>query len=108
MKNIIKRDGTIVPFNKDKIINAINKAFIEVDGQLYEDDTARDIADEIYDAAKNNITVEEIQDMVEDALMRSERKDVAKAYIKYRERRTYARGDITDKPFIELLSISNL
>ena len=104
MKNIIKRDGTIVPFNKDKIINAINKAFIEVDGQLYEDDTARDIADEIYDAAKNNITVEEIQDMVEDALMRSERKDVAKAYIKYRERRTNARGNITDKTFIEFLS----
>ena len=51
MKNIIKRDGTIVPFNKDKIINAINKAFIEVDGQLYEDDTAQDIADEIYEAA---------------------------------------------------------
>ena len=71
MKNIIKRDGTIVPFNKDKIINAINKAFIEVDGQLYEDDTARDIADEIYEVAKDNITVEEIQDMVEDEIGRA-------------------------------------
>jgi transcriptional regulator NrdR family protein len=29
---VIKRDGTKVPFNKEKIINAINKAFIEVDG----------------------------------------------------------------------------
>ena len=96
MKNIIKRDGTIVPFNKDKIINAINKAFIEVDGQLYEDDTARDIADEIYEVAKDNITVEEIQDMVEDALMRSERKDVAKAYIKYRYKKEVARDKKDD------------
>lgn len=96
MKNIIKRDGTIVPFNKDKIVNAINKAFIEVDGQLYEDDTAHDIADEIYEASKDNITVEEIQDMVEDALMHSERKDVAKAYIKYRYKKEVARDKKDD------------
>jgi transcriptional regulator NrdR family protein len=44
---ITKRDGTQVPFNEQKIINAINAAFIEVDGQLYEDDTAKDIANEI-------------------------------------------------------------
>lgn len=104
MKHIIKRDGAIVSFDKNKIVNAINKAFIEVDGQLYEEDTANDIANEIEAAAPDNITVEEIQDMVEDALMRSERKDVAKAYIKYRERRTNARGNITDKTFIEFLS----
>ena len=42
-----KRTGEIVPFNKDKIITAINKALIEVDGQLYETDTAEDIADDI-------------------------------------------------------------
>ena len=44
---VIKRDGTQVPFDKEKIINAINKAFIEVDGILYETDTAEDIAAEI-------------------------------------------------------------
>ena len=44
---IIKRDGSIVPFDKQKIINAINAAFIEVDGKLYEDDSAKDIANEI-------------------------------------------------------------
>lgn len=104
MKHIIKRDGAVVSFDKNKIVNAINKAFIEVDGQLYEEDTANDIANEIEAAAPDNVTVEEIQDMVEDALMRSERKDVAKAYIKYRERRTNARGNITDKTFIEFLS----
>jgi anaerobic ribonucleoside-triphosphate reductase len=44
---ITKRNGEIVDFDKDKIINAINKAFLEVDGQLYETDTAIDIANEI-------------------------------------------------------------
>jgi len=47
MIKVVKRDGTEVPFDKQKIINAINAAFIEVDGQLYEDDTAKDIANEI-------------------------------------------------------------
>jgi transcriptional regulator NrdR family protein len=45
---IIKRDGTKVPFDKEKIISAINKAFIEVDGELYEDETAEDIAEALY------------------------------------------------------------
>jgi anaerobic ribonucleoside-triphosphate reductase len=45
--NVVKRDGSVVPFDKNKIIQAINKAFIEVDGQLYESDTAQSIADEI-------------------------------------------------------------
>jgi anaerobic ribonucleoside-triphosphate reductase len=50
---IQKRDGSTVPFNKQKIINAINKAFLEVDKKLYEDDTAKDIAEEIYHRAEN-------------------------------------------------------
>ena len=44
---VSKRNKTTVPFDKQKIINAINSAFIEVDGKLYEDDTAKDIADDI-------------------------------------------------------------
>ena len=71
--NIIKRNGSVVPFDKQKIINAINKAFLEVDGILYETDTAEDIADDIYTIAKSldrPITVEEIQNLVEDFLMR--------------------------------------
>jgi anaerobic ribonucleoside-triphosphate reductase len=47
MYKVLKRDGTLVEFDKNKIINAINRAFIEVDGTLYETDTAADIADEI-------------------------------------------------------------
>ena len=47
MLQVKKRNGILVPFDKQRIINAINKAFIEVDGTLYEEDTANDIADEI-------------------------------------------------------------
>ena len=48
---ITKRNGYSAPFDKDRIIIAINKAFIDVDGTLYETDTANDIADEIYKRA---------------------------------------------------------
>lgn len=84
---IIKRNKDIVSFDKQKIVNAINKALIEVDGELYETDTSEDIANEIYkELLINNDTptIEDIQDMVEEKLMESERKDVAKAYIRYR------------------------
>ena len=47
MNYIIKRNGNIVPFDRNKIVQAINKAFIEVDGQVYEDDTSNSIADEL-------------------------------------------------------------
>lgn len=92
---IIKRDGTQALFNKDKIIVAINKAFIEVDGTLYETDTANDIAKEIFAIAqkrgKDSMTVEDVQDLVEEYLMRSERVDVAKAYIRYRYKKEIVR-----------------
>lgn len=95
---IRKRDGGKEKFNSKKIINAINKAFIEVDGELYETDTSKEIAEDIeHDLAcklkKNIVCVEEIQDMVEDYLMQAERKDVAKAYIKYRYLHSLARND---------------
>ena len=90
MLQVRKRNGILVPFDKERIVNAINKAFIEVDGALYEDDTANDIADEIKYAVKTSdevVSVEKIQDMVEDYLMKSERRDVAKEYIRYRYKR---------------------
>ena len=67
-----KRDGTLVAFNKEKIVNAINRAFVEVDGMIYEDDTANDIADEIYklgeisEKADAELSVEHIQDLIEE------------------------------------------
>jgi ribonucleoside-triphosphate reductase len=92
---VVKRDGTKVPFDKTKIEQAINKALIEVDGELYESDTAADIANEIYEIISmkpgHTLLVEQIQDMVEEALMESERRDVARAYIRYRYKQEIAR-----------------
>lgn len=91
---IIKRDGSEIEFNKNKIITAINKAFLEVDGKLYETDTAIDIAEDIYNCLVNNPSkrnVESIQDLVEEFLMDSERKDVAKSYVRYRYKKEVAR-----------------
>ena len=97
--NIIKRDGSIVEFDRNKIVQAINKAFIEVDGKIYEDDTSNSIADDIQRRieffTKNStkkVSVEDIQNMVEEYLMESERKDVARAYIRYRYKKEVARG----------------
>ena len=111
---IVKRDGTQVQFDRDKIINAINKAFIEVDGKLYETDTAYDIAVEIEQATRQLaeedriLSVESIQDLVEDYLMRSERKDVARAYIRYRYKKEILRQ--TSKTYdgiLELVEMQN-
>ena len=93
---VIKRDGTKVDFNKEKIESAINGALMEVDGQLYETDTAHDIAEEIehtlWAKGTTSISIEEIQDMVEEKLLVSERPDVAKAYIDYRNERSRIRN----------------
>ena len=87
---VIKRDGTRVLFDVNKIVNAINKAMIQVDGCLYETETAEEIADIIGSEGKD-MTVEHIQDRVEEELMKSSRPDVAKAYILYRDQRTRER-----------------
>lgn len=100
MIKVIKRDNSVVDFNKEKIVNAINRAFLEVDGKLYETDTAQDIATEIEKLGKH-LDVEAIQDYIEDALMRSERRDVAKAYVRYRYKREVARNYSDD--FIKAL-----
>ena len=102
MYKVLKRDGTLVDFDKNKIINAINRAFIDVDDTLYETDTAADIADEIekkvsyFNDTSLGIMVEEIQDEVEKYLMRSSRPDVARAYIRYRYKREIARKQKSD------------
>lgn len=110
--DIIKRNGSIESFDKQKIINAINKAFISTDGILYEEDTAQTIADEIEEkvrsAPNGSIAVEDIQDWIEDALMLSERRDVAKAYIRYRYKREMVRqSNTTDRSIKELLDGTN-
>lgn len=109
MIKVIKRDNSVVDFDKEKIINAINRAFLEVDGKLYETDTAQDIATEIEKLGKY-LDVEAIQDYIEDALMRSERRDVAKAYVRYRYKREVARNysDEFTKALKEKLEAKNV
>ena len=89
-----KRDNTTVPFDKQKIINAINGALIEVDGKLYEEDTARDIAEDIEKSlvSQTEVSIEELQNLVEEFLMRSERLDVARAYVRFRYKKEVARN----------------
>ena len=96
MFKVLKRNGQLVDFDKEKIITAINKAFLEVDGQIYELDTANDIADDIQRTLTNGSSVEDIQNQIENYLMRSERPDVARAYIRYRYKREIARKQKTD------------
>ena len=110
---IIKRNGSKVPFNQQKIINAINAAFMEVDGKIYETDTAEDIAHEIALTILRSpvdVEVETIQDWVEDYLMRSERRDVARAYIRYRYKKEVARSYNDDfiKAIGEKLNATNV
>ena len=87
-----KRDGRKVQFDKEKIKIAVLKAFIDVDGEetVYAREKARDIANHI-ESLNKAMTVEDIQDLVEEKLMASNRKDVARAYIIYRNDRNRIR-----------------
>ena len=91
---VIKRDGRITGFDKEKIVNAVLKAYKEIDGNITEQSIreAKNIAEHIFRHIQKDCTsVEEIQDMVEKELMRSSRKDVAKSYVIYRNDRTRLR-----------------
>ena len=92
MNYIIKRDGRKVPFNKNKIVTAILKAFIAVDGapSAYAEEKAENIANYIEAEVLKQATphtIQEIQYMAEKGLMSTKRKDVARAYIEYRHDR---------------------
>lgn len=110
---IKKRNGNTVEFDKEKIITAINNAFIDVDKTICETHTASSIAEEIEEilSKKSDISsVEDIQDLVEDFLMAAERKDVAKSYIRYRYLHGLARNDYKElmDTIAEKLNASNV
>ena len=89
----VKRNGTVEPFNKEKIKLAIMKAFAATDHTEEEAIACGEkIANEIAAGSKATMGVEEIQDIVEKKLMASSYKDVAKSYITYRQLRTMARN----------------
>ncbi len=95
---VIKRNGTEVEFDKDKIIKAIEKAMYEtelgIDSELSEE-IAYNIQEDVLEMGITP-TVNSIQDMVEEYLMNSVRKDVAKRYILYRVERDKNRDKIWD------------
>lgn len=106
-----KRDGRKVKFDKEKIKIAVLKAFIDVDGEesAYAKEKARDIANFI-ESLDKSMTVEDIQDQVEERLMASNRKDVARKYIIYRNNRTSIREKNTQlmKDISEKLNANNV
>lgn len=109
---VIKRDGRVVEFNKDKIKNAVVRAYADVDGDL-ENSNAKSKASEIANyisGLEKDLSVEEIQDIVENKLMNSNRKDVAKTYIIYRNNRTKIRENKTQlmKDVSEKLTAKNV
>ena len=105
---VFKRDGRKVKFNRDKVKLAVERSFNDVDGEVskYAHQKAQEIASktENHFSGSKTVSVEEIQDFVEKCLMATKRKDVAKNYILYREERTQARGNITDKTFVDFLA----
>ena len=103
---VIKRNGSVVPYNQEKIAIAITKAFLAVEGGAAAASTR--IHNKVNELA-NSVTItfsrrmpsggtlhiEEIQDQVELELMRSEERTVARSYVLYREERTKARKEET-------------
>ena len=92
MYYVVKRDGRKATFDPEKIKSAIRKAFLQVDGEIseYAETKAQNIADYVkgyMEGIPNELTIDEIQSIVENGLMSTRRKDVARAYIEYRHDR---------------------
>lgn len=109
---VLKRDGRSVEFDREKIKNAVMAAFNEIDGEVTQEakNKASEIASYINNIEEKSISVEKIQDIVEEKLMASKRKDVARAYIIYRNDRTRVREQNTNlmKSIKEKLTASNV
>ena len=106
IQTVLKRDGRQVGYNEEKIKAAIRKAMIAAE---VNDDEAliQRIADRIGMRGKSQMTVEAIQDMVENELMKSPYKQVARTYIKYRHSRNVARKAGTANVFKEIINAKN-
>lgn len=101
---VIKRDGTIVPYDLEKISIAISGAFLDFDEEFDDISILNSIDDELHSRGENLIDIEDIQDLVEDTLLNFGYRQEAKAYIKYRYKRDLLRkANTTDKSVKELL-----
>lgn len=102
IKLVKKRDGVSVPFEKQKIVNAISKA------GYVKDEVKEKIANEIANSNKEEITVEEIQDLVEKKLMATSYKNVAKEYVRYRFKRELIRdSEGINNSVLDILNLKN-
>lgn len=106
IQTVVKRDGRIVGFNEQKIMAAVRKAMLHTE-KGEDERLIQQIADHIGFGGKAQMTVEGIQNLVELELMKSSRKDVAKAYIAYRNQRSIARKAKTRDIFLEIINVKN-
>lgn len=107
-RQVVKRDGTHVPFDKTKIRNAIKRAADECDalsvGSL--DNLTNEVVERCNCA--ENLTVENIQDMVEETLMAEGLSEIARHYIKYRQNKEIVRASKkTDDEILSLVECRN-
>ncbi len=102
VRNVIKRDGRVVEFDKRKIVDAILKA-MDVTEEGEDIVLAAEIASAISKINEDRMSVENIQDHVEIELMNSPRKEVAKKYIAYRKQRNLARKAKSREIFQEII-----
>ena len=106
MEYVIKRDGTEVPFDKSKIVNAVEKAMTCTPGSI-DARVSNAIADYIADMP-GILSVEQIQDIVVDSLANSPFIDVANAYSQWRQYRQEIRDkEKTNASILEILDAQN-
>lgn len=101
---VIKRDGRIVDFDRQRIVNAISKAMKEcgVDSIEVADAISQDITEQM--KHKDTWEVDAIQNLVENKLMVSNMPDVARAYIIYRDKRDKARNSNSDQVISDIIA----
>lgn len=106
---VIKRDGTTVDFDGNKIVVAIQKANAAVEpGFQIEEDKIHQIAASVQNRNRKRLLVEDIQDIVEHSLMDAGKFELAKQYIIYRYQRALVRkANTTDESILSLIRNSN-
>lgn len=109
MMKVIKRDGRVVDYDRNKIIVAIQKANAEVDkNEQVNEEKIDSIVAGIENKHVDNMMVEDIQDMIEQKLMSEGKFELAKKYIIYRyTREMVRRANTTDDSIMSLIKNSN-
>ena len=108
---IIKRNGSEEDFNIEKIINAVKKANGSGEHKFLTDEQIEDVADYVEykcNKIRRAVSVEEIQDMVEDQLMANGAFELARRYVRYRYNRSLVRkANTTDNRILSLIECNN-